>query len=97
MIKDAPSLGFGLEPLWEAFQRLTSERQVSGWGPPGRVPWTAIDRYAARFGWGGDQYLYFLEIMEQLDRAYLDYQAERFEAEKREQELARGKPGGVQP
>lgn len=96
MIKDAPSLGFGLEPLWEAFQRLTGERQL-GWGVPGRVPWTAIDRYAERFGWHDDQYLYFLEIIEQLDRAYLEYQAERLEDDRREREAARGKPGGVQP
>lgn len=32
-----------------------------------------MDRYAERVGYRGEWYLSFLEIMEQLDRAYLDW------------------------
>lgn len=78
-------MAFGLDAYWVAFQRLTSERQL-GFGAPGRIPWSKIDAYARAMGFM-PQYVTFLEIIEELDRAYLDWVTEEL---KRKQE----KPGG---
>lgn len=82
--------------MWVAFQALTSERQLTGMGPPGRIPWSAMDRYAVRYRFLGDQYDYFIDTLEELDRAYLEWQAEKAEEEAERRRIENGKPGRVQ-
>lgn len=49
-IKDAPELWFWLVPYYEAFAQLSTCRPVDTFsGSIGRIPWTAIDRYAERY------------------------------------------------
>lgn len=63
-------------------------------GAPGRVPWGSMDRYAVRFGVQGDAYFAFLEIIEELDRAYLDWVSKEIERQ-REESGSGGNPGSV--
>lgn len=46
----APSPLPGVDPLLEAFFELCHDRAM-GYGAIGPIPFTAIDRYAARYGW----------------------------------------------
>jgi hypothetical protein len=76
-IADAPRLRPGLDLFWEAFQALTSCRSVSGFGPPSRIPWTAIDRYSERHGHSYDLALSMVEILGEMDEAYLYFVAKK--------------------
>lgn len=78
-IKGAPRLWPGSENTWHAFTELTTCRQLTGMGPPGMIPWTAVDRYAARHrltDWAFDDLL--VELRE-MDEAYLEHLAKKSE------------------
>jgi len=57
----------------EAFWSLSADRRVdmSGIGP---IPFTAIDRYASRYGFD-DDFPVFEKIIRDLDRTYLEIKA----------------------
>lgn len=44
---------------------------------PGRIPFSALDRYARRFGIGGDAFDLLVALIEPLDLEYLDWDRER--------------------
>jgi len=62
----------GTERVWEAFWHLTTDREIGmGVGP---VPWTAMDRYAARHAIDDpDDFDEFVELITAMDQAYLDH------------------------
>lgn len=64
---------------WSAFLDLSTDRQ-SGFGV-GPIGWTAIDRYAQRYGLAGDEFARFAALMRAMDLAYLDWQQKKTEAE----------------
>lgn len=81
MILEAPALLDGLEPYYEAFAELSTCRDVAlGTGP---IPWTAIDQYAMRYGYEGEEFEYLERLVRALDDAFLKYQADK-----------KDKPGG---
>jgi hypothetical protein len=54
---------------WEAFNELSSERQIGmGMGP---IPRSAIKRYAAEFAIEGEDYDVFHSIIRQMDNKYI--------------------------
>lgn len=61
---------------WEAFYSLSNDRQIGmGIGP---IPWSAIDRYARRFGIdGADEFDAFAFLIRSMDGAFLRREAER--------------------
>ena len=61
---------------WSAFGNLTSDRQMGmGIGP---VAWTAVDRYAERYGVDDpDEYDRFVRLMRAMDMAFLSWHAEK--------------------
>ncbi len=70
-IRVAPHLTFH----WSAFNTLSSDRQ-SGMGL-GPIPWTAIDRYAQRYGIDDpDEFDRFCRLIGVLDREFLKWHAE---------------------
>ena len=75
-----------LDPLelvyWNHFQELQSERPLGAMGGAGSIPWSSIDRYAERFGFTGDHYLQFLNIMRFLDGLWLKMIHDKHEKEK---------------
>ena len=68
---------------WRAFWELSSDRSVGfGVGP---IPFTAIARYADRYGVGErDAFERFLELIRGMDAAYLKDTEERREREARQ-------------
>ena len=40
----------------------------------GPIPWSAVDRYAERYGLDDDSYAYFQALIKALDAAYLKHQ-----------------------
>lgn len=57
---------------WDAFNAVSSDRSF-GFGP-GPIPFGAIDRYATRMGIDDpDQFVTLVEILRELDRAYLKH------------------------
>lgn len=80
-MQNAPRLRPGLELFWEGFTKLTTCRAPGAMGPPGRIPWTAIDQYCARRGYEGYLREDFEAIILQIDEAYLDYVIEEHKKE----------------
>lgn len=67
-LKNAPSLLVGLELFYNAFQELTTCRQLGmSLGP---IPWTAIDVYCIRYSLEGDQRDDVFFHVENLDDEY---------------------------
>ena len=72
-IKNAPELWFWLHPYYEAFTELSTCRPVDGFtGTVGRIPWTAIDRYADRYEWAGRDFEVFVLYIGALDDKLLE-------------------------
>ncbi len=71
-IRVAPHLTFH----WSAFSDLSTDRQLGmGLGP---IPWTAIERYAARYRIEDpDEFDRFAHLIGVMDRAFLSWHAEQ--------------------
>lgn len=67
-----PHLQFHYVAFWE----LSTDRQIGfGIGP---LPWSAIDRYAGRFGIDDpDEFDRFKRLMRAMDRAFLGWRGEQ--------------------
>jgi len=74
LLASAPQLWSVCIHYWEAYQRLTTCRQMN-MGGPGAIPWTAIDAYATRYQYVGPDYDALLYYVELLDGIYLQSQA----------------------
>lgn len=82
----------GTDFAWEAWSQLDSDRPV-GMGV-GRIPWTAIDRYAARHGVDEpDDFDELVELIRAMDDVYLKHVGEEQE---RASKAASRKPAGRQ-
>jgi hypothetical protein len=69
---EPPELAIGAESVWEAFWRLTTDRQ-SGMGV-GPIPWTALDRWAVRHAIDDpDEFDEFEELIMSMDQVYLEH------------------------
>lgn len=88
-IAGAPKLRPGLEHYWEAFDDLSTERAPPGWGPPGRIPWTAIHRYAMAHGYHGDAYLDLKEVVKAMDEAFMSHCEKDMERQREQDRIAR--------
>lgn len=71
-IAGAPALWPGQGSIYRAFDELSTCRST-GFGYVGPIPWTATDRYAERYGYRGDQYFTFVEIIRTMDDAFVNY------------------------
>ena len=54
---------------WEAFVQLSTDRPVGL--TRGAIPWSSIDRYAARHGIDGDDFNRFYALIRAMDATYL--------------------------
>ena len=79
-IRGAPRLLPGMSPYFQAFIELTTCRQVSGMGPPGRIPWTAVDQYALRHGYVGDGFDDLCGVVMKVDEGYVEHLAAKAKA-----------------
>lgn len=65
----------------EAFAALSTDRPLGALGGVGAIPWTALDRYAARHGIDDpDEFERFQRLIRAQDRAYLGHMAETAKA-----------------
>lgn len=65
----------------EAFAALSTDRPLGALGGVGAIPWTALDRYAARHGIeDSDEFERFQRLIRVQDRAYLEHAAETAKA-----------------
>lgn len=62
---------------WEAFWALCGDRAPPGLGPPGSIPWLAIDAYARRAGVPEDEFTAFANAVRELDAEYLKVLSEQ--------------------
>lgn len=63
-----------LRPEWDAFWALSTDRPIGM--STGAIPWTSIDRYAARYHIEGDEFDRFHDLIRALDAAFLSYKKE---------------------
>lgn len=74
---DRPELAPHLALFSEAFSDLSTDRPFSAMGGAGPIPWSAIDRYAARHEIDDpDDFDRLRRMIRAQDRAYLDHMAE---------------------
>jgi hypothetical protein len=63
-----------LQPDWDAFAALSTDRPMGmAHGP---IPWTSIDRYAARYGIIKDDFDRLAALIRSMDKAFLSYKKE---------------------
>lgn len=75
-----PDLEDHLAPVWTAFWDLQGERRISPSGMVRPLPWTAVERWAERFGWADpDGFDWLWSRLQGLDRDYLDFEAARLD------------------
>lgn len=74
LLADRPEIWPSLIGYYEAYQRLSTCRQYH-MGGAGPIPWTAIDQYAIRYRYYGEDYDALLHFVEVLDGVYLQFQA----------------------
>jgi hypothetical protein len=75
-----PPLPSHLALFWDAFSELSSDRQ-SGMGL-GQIPFTAIDRYAGRYGIEpGAEFEAFKYLIRRMDATYLEESAPKKEVD----------------
>ena len=72
----------GLEWIWQAWNDLNSCREIGM--DVGPIPWTAVDRYAIRYGLGADEHDLLWHSVKVLDSVYRDHQ----ETERKKQKHA---------
>lgn len=89
-----PEVPSHLRFVQDAFSVLGRDRQL-GFGGAGPIPWSAIDRYAERFGIDDpDDFTRFSDLIMAMDGAYMRYQAEAAEREKKAAKVkAKGRAG----
>lgn len=67
-LRTRPALRPELRPVWRGFIALCSDRP-----PDGRIPFTAIDRYAARYGIDDpDEFERFHTLLVAMDQAFVE-------------------------
>ncbi|CAN2532530.1 hypothetical+protein [Methylocapsa aurea] len=75
---DRPEIPEHLVSVWRAFWSLTGDRPLGALGGVGRIPFTSIDAYAARFRSGDlDDFERFETLLRRIDEAYLAWVAEQ--------------------
>lgn len=80
--QNAPELRQDLQPFWNAYEELATCRSYAGMsGVPLPIPWTAIDQYAVRYKFTGEMYEDLVDIIRQVDRAFLERAIEKAEEE----------------
>jgi hypothetical protein len=75
---DAPELRLDLLPFWKAYDELSTCRGYAGMsGVPLQIPWTAIDAYAIRHKFTGEMYDDLVDIIREVDKAFVKQAAEK--------------------
>lgn len=78
VMRDAPELPADLLPFWQAYDELSTCRQFAGMsGVPMPIPWTAIDKYAIRHRYAGDEYDDLVSIVRAVDDAFRKHAMEK--------------------
>lgn len=73
-----PTIDESLRLLWNAFWELTGDRPYGALGLPGAIPFTAIDRYAARYGFDDkDEFARFHQLIRRMDASFIAQMSER--------------------
>lgn len=77
-LANKPDLHEGLDWYLDAFWDLSSDRPLGAMGGAGRIPFTAIDRWARRFGVDDpDAFDRLMTFVGALDATFLKLAAER--------------------
>ena len=64
--------------VWDCFHELHGDRHTGAMGGVGALPFTAIDRWAIRFGiTDPDEFDAFNTLLRVMDAAYLEHLAEK--------------------
>ncbi len=74
---ERPELPEHLALYSEAFRDLASTRQLGALGGAGEIPWTAIDRYAQRYGLDFDGFERLRWAIGIQDGVYLEHLAQK--------------------
>ena len=75
----------GDEVYLRAYARLSTERRDFG-QQVGPIPWTAIDAYGRRYGFGAEMHEFFVDVMLLLDQSYREHLANKSDDEQRKQQ-----------
>lgn len=88
-IANKPILLTGLHIYYRAFWECSSDRTVGM--AEGPLPWTAINQWAIRYDFTGDEFDRLVLLLKAMDSAYI---AERAKQHKKASKKGKGKIGG---
>lgn len=72
-LQDRPTIEERHQHLWQAFWLLNSDRGMS-FGGPLPIPFSSLDRYAARYGIADiDEFEQLVDVIGTMDSAYLEW------------------------
>lgn len=72
-MRNKPTLEPHLVPIRRAFRATSTDRQI-GFGGAGPIPFSSLDRYAARYGIEDiDEFDRFIALIWAMDGAFLDH------------------------
>lgn len=78
VFQNAPALREDLAPFWRAFDELSTCRSYAGMsGVPTPIPWTAINEYAIRHRFTGDEFDDLVDIVRAVDEAFRTHTSQR--------------------
>lgn len=72
-----PTLTSYEQIMWDAFTTLSTERQLTGMGGIGPIPWSAIVRYASYHGFNAIEANDLVKCVATLDPIYIQNAADR--------------------
>ncbi|WP_155738078.1 hypothetical protein [Sphingobium yanoikuyae] len=70
-LEDEPEIGPAQVFYWQAFQTLASERPSAGFGGANRIPWSAVNAYAAHYSLTHEETEYLHDIIRAMDTEVL--------------------------
>ena len=74
-IANKPTIKFGLDLYWKAFQDLSADRDVGmGVGP---IPWSAMNAWGVRNHIKGDDFERFVLVLRGMDSVYMTHQSKK--------------------
>jgi hypothetical protein len=78
VMANAPELQEDLIAFWRAYDELSTCRSFAGMsGVPTSIPWTAINDYALRHNFTGDEFDDLVEIVREVDDAFIAHAMEQ--------------------
>ena len=91
-IANKPTLRTGLDIYWRAFWECSTDRAIGM--AEGPIPWTAINQWALRYGFFGEDFERLVYLLKAMDSVYLEERTKQHD-KKMKKPLSQGSGSGI--